>query len=95
MIKAIDHRKIDITEEEYKFYQKLIKMHTDDSNKGTDYFKDLFETDDDGIITIIKPVKSIPWAVLFFVQNVMINQKLRSNDQRLDAIEKRLQKRTQ
>lgn len=94
MIKAIDYKKIDLTEVEYRFYQELVKQYTDDSHKGSDYFHDLFDTDDDGIITIIKPIKSIPWAILFFVQNVMINQKLRSNDQRIDAIEKQLKKGT-
>lgn len=90
MIKAIDFKKIDITNEEYKYYQQLVKQYTDDSHKGADYFRDLFETDASGLITIIKPVKSVPWAILFFVQNIMINQQLRSNDQRLNEIEKQL-----
>jgi len=90
-MKAIDYKKVDMTDEEWKYYQGLIVQYTDDTHKGSEYFRDLFETDDNGIITIIKPVKSIPWAVLFFVQNVMINQRLRSNDQRLDEIERLLQ----
>lgn len=94
MIKAIDYKKIDLTEAEHEFYQELVKQYTDDSHNGSDYFRDLFETDGSGMITIIKPTKSIPWAVLFFVQNIMINQRLRSNDQRIDAIEKQLKKGT-
>ena len=93
-MRAIDYKKVDMTDEEWKYYQELVKQYTGDTRKGSDYFRSLFETDNDGIITIIKPASSIPWAVLFFVQNIMINQRLRSNDQRLDEIERLLQQRT-
>jgi len=80
-MKVIDHQKVDITDEEYEYYQELVKQFTDENNKGTDYFKGLFRTDEDGFITIIKPTKTVPWAVLFFVQQVMITQRLRIFDQ--------------
>lgn len=82
MIKGIDNKKVDITEIEYKYYQELVKKH------GASSFDDLFETDKEGRITIVKPTKSIPWDILFFVQNLMINQHMRSNDIRISAIEK-------
>jgi len=90
MIKGIAHRKVEITKEEFKYYQELLKLCTDDKTKGSEYFNDLFETDDDGIITIIKPEKSIPWTILFFIQNLMINQNLRQYDKRIAEVEKRL-----
>jgi len=90
MIKGIAHRKVEISKEEYEYYQELVKMCTDDKINGSDYFNDLFETDGDGIITIIKPTKDIPWTVLFFIQNLMINQHLRQYDKRILAVEKRL-----
>ena len=85
MIRSIDYKKIDLTDIEYKYYQDLVKQYG-----GTKYFSDLFETDNNGIVTIIKPEKETVWAVLFFLQNIMINQQLRSNNHRLEVIEKQL-----
>lgn len=76
MIKGIGYQKVDITQDEFDYYKELVKAYTDDTHKGEDFFVDLFEADKNGIITIIKPTRSIPWAVLFFVQNLMINQRL-------------------
>ena len=61
---------------QFEYYEKLVDIYGDDKHKGEDYFVDLFETDKDGVITSITPIKSVPWAVLFFVQNLMINQRL-------------------
>jgi len=87
MKKGIDYKKIDMTEQEFAYYEELIKQYTNETQNGIDYFKNLFETDADGKIIIIKPAKSIPWAVLFFIQNLMINQQLRSYDERIKNIE--------
>lgn len=83
MIIGIDNRKIDLTDQEIEYYNSLVKEW------GKEYFSDLFETDNKGYITIIKPIKDVPWVVLFFMQNVMINQQLRSNDERIRALEKK------
>lgn len=88
MIKGIAYQKVDMTELEFEHYKKLVEQFTDDKQKGSAYFEELFETNDKGIITIIKPTRSIPWAILFFVQNLMINQQLRSNDERISKLEK-------
>jgi hypothetical protein len=88
MIKGIGFQKVDLTQLEFDYYQKLVKQHSDDKHSGEEYFRDLFDTDNNGFITIIHPTKSIPWAILFFVQNLMINQQMRVNDKRLSAIEK-------
>lgn len=79
-MKVIDYQKVDITDAEYVYYQELVAQTTTDKFKGEEYFRDLFKTDEDGFITIITPKKSIPWAILFFVQQVMINQRLRYID---------------
>ncbi len=90
MIKGIGLRKVEISNQEYKYYQQLVKQYTDDKNKGSDYFANLFDTNDDGIITIIKATKSIPWEILFFIQNLMINQNLRQYDKKIATIENKL-----
>ena len=79
-MRVIDYQKVDITDEEFTYYKELVTQTTDDKIKGEDFFRDLFKTDEDGFITIITPKKSIPWAILFFVQQVMINQRLRYID---------------
>ena len=88
MIKGIAYQKVEITDLEYDYYKKIIKQYTDDKQKGEDYFMDLFDTNNDGIVTIIHPNKSVPWAILFFVQNLMINQNIRINDKRIAVLEK-------
>ena len=79
-MKVIDYKKIDITDEEFDYYKQLVTQHTTPIFAGTDYFKGLFETDDEGFIYMITPKQSIPWEVLFFIQQVMINQRLRVID---------------
>lgn len=78
---AIDYQNVDLSKEENDYYQELIKQLAENGNTdGKEYFRDLFATDDRGFITIIKPKNSIPWIVLFFIQQVMINQRLRTID---------------
>lgn len=82
MIKGIDNKKVNLSDLEYEYYKTLIKEY------GSDSFNDLFDTNKDGIISIIKPTKSVPWVILFFIQNIMINQQLRSNEVRIKELEK-------
>lgn len=88
-MKAIDYKNVDMTEQEFEFYNQLIKTYTIGNGDGKAYFNDLFEVDDNGIITIIKPIKSVPWGILFFIQNLMINQHLRSFEARINRLEKK------
>jgi hypothetical protein len=87
MIRAVDYQKLDMTDEEFTYYQELVKSLTTDGVDGSLYFHDLFLSDERGIITIIKPMKPIPWDVMFWAQNVMINQHLRELDGRLEKLE--------
>ena len=82
-MKAIDYKKIDISAEEYKYYQELIKTLGDD---GAGYFRGLFEVDGRGFITTIRTNKNIPWAVLVFLQQIQINQRLRVIDEQANVI---------
>jgi len=90
MIRAIDYQKVDMSDEEYVYYQELVKKFTDSTNKGSEYFVNLFVTDKLGLISLIKPTKSIPWEIIFFAQNLMINQHLRENDKRIDKLQKEI-----
>jgi hypothetical protein len=82
MHKVIDYKKVDMSEDEFNYYKHLVKIFTDKEKNisGKVYFKDLFDVDDSGFITLIKTEKSVPWAVLFFIQQVMVSQRLRFTD---------------
>lgn len=89
MIKAIANKKLSLTKEEYEYYLELEK------NFGSDAFLGLFNTDTDGYITSITPSPTQPTAMLliFFLLNLMLNQKLRKLDisaARIDKMEARL-----
>lgn len=81
-MKTIDYKKVDMTDGEYDYYLQLVNKFTDaDGNpNGSKYFQGTFDTDEHGYIVLIKTEKSIPWAVLFFIQQLMINQRMRAND---------------
>jgi len=74
-MRIIGGKTVDISDEEYKYYNELVKHF------GSECFEDLFEVDNDGFISIITPIKNIPWSVLFFSQQVMVNQRLRIIDE--------------
>lgn len=83
MLKVIGGNQVDITEQEFEYYKYLSSQYS------VEIFNDLFSTDQDGIITRIAPISPTPWVILFFVQNVMINQHLGSTNRRLDDMTKK------
>ena len=90
MIKAIANQKLDLNKEEFEYYQELEKSF------GKDAFHGLFKTNDDGHIIAITPSPSQPTAMLliFFLLNVMHNQKLRKLDtwvEKVDKLEQKIQ----
>lgn len=78
-LQIIDHKQIDMTDEEFTYYGKLVAEFTVGMSNGKDQFRDLFDVDGEGCITFIHPPikRQIGWGILFFVQNLMINQRLR------------------
>jgi hypothetical protein len=80
MIKGIALRKVELSEEEFGCYQELVKV------RGDSVFNDLFNTDERGIITIITPSANTTMDVLYFIQNLSINQHLREQDRFLDVL---------
>jgi hypothetical protein len=51
----IDSKKIDLTEDEYRVYENICRSYDRPNFKGESLFKNLFETDNDGIILFIRP----------------------------------------
>jgi hypothetical protein len=75
MKRVIDYKQVDMTDEEFAYMQVLLKEFPD----GKSQVRGLFEVDGDGCITVIKPPvrRQIAWGLLFFFQNLMINQRIR------------------
>jgi hypothetical protein len=86
MFKIIDYKKVDMIEEEYEYYQKLLAEFTYGNYSGKEQFHDIFDVDGDGCIIIIRPPlkKEVGWAVLFFLQNLMINQRIRRMERKVE-----------
>lgn len=78
MLRIIDNKRIDLTDDEFLMYQNICKANSRDNFDGKDLFSDLFETDDSGIIICLKPPsKMFSLQVVLFLQNVMVHQHLR------------------
>ena len=77
--RIIDFKEVDMTDEEHLYYQQIVEAFSEGTYSGKEQFHDTFDVDDDGCITLIKPPlkKQTAWAVIFFLQNLMINQRLR------------------
>ena len=68
-----------MTNEEFKYYESLVEEFTVPNRSGKEQFVDIFDVDSDGCISIVRPPlkKEIGWAIILFLQNLMINQRLR------------------
>ena len=78
-IRIVDFKRLDMTDQEFEYYNQLVEAFSDDSYSGKQQFHDMFDVDNDGCITMIRPPigKEVGWAILVFLQNLMINQRLR------------------
>lgn len=79
-MKIIDNKKIDLTNDEWDLYLKIVKSYTTLTNKGEDLFIDLFETNDDGIIVFLKPPskRQTSFEVFLFLMSIQSHQQLRA-----------------
>lgn len=78
-MRIVDNKKIDMTDDEWNMYQKIVKSYTNLNNKGEDLFIDLFETNDDGIIIFLKPPskRQTSFEVFLFLMALCQHQHLR------------------
>lgn len=86
---AIDYQEVDVSKEEADYYKEIVAQLTTKEIAGKEYFSNLFQTDDRGFITIIKPKNSIPWIVIHFIQQIQISQRLRLIDDFINKQEKK------
>jgi hypothetical protein len=86
-LRVVDYKQVDMEDEEFEYYKKLTKSFDYGHYQGTEMFHDVFEVEGDGCIAFINPPigKQVAWSVLFFLQNLMINQRLRRIERKFDA----------
>jgi hypothetical protein len=78
-IHIINNKKIDMTGDEYAMYQKIVKSYSTATNRGEDFFQDLFESDDKGIIVFLKPPSKYRTSleIYLFLMSIFQHQHLR------------------
>ena len=82
MIRAIANKRLDLSDQEFEYFKSLKDTF------GENPFKGIFETNNNGIILGIMPPinNSIPMPIIFFMFNVMMNQRLRFIDQQIGGL---------
>lgn len=91
MIRAVGNQRLDLSDDEYEYYLSLSDAI------GKDGFNGLFASDKNGIITSINPSpnNATPMVIIFFLLNIMTNQRFRRIDSgisRLKDLEIKLNK---
>lgn len=87
-LRVIDNKRIDLTDDEWVMYQKIVQSYTTATNKGEDLFIDLFETDDKGTIVFLKPPSKFrtSFEVFLFLMSIMQHQHLRLMHKQVDEV---------
>lgn len=93
MIRIIDNKKIDLTDDEWGLYQSICKSYDGPNFRGADLFIDLFETDNNGIIVFLKPPKyQTSFEVFLFLISIMNHQHLRAGHKTIEEAAERVNK---
>ena len=93
-IRIIDNKKVELTEDEWQMYRKIVASYTKPPyQKGEDYFIDLFETDNDGIIIFLKPPsqRQVSLEIFLYCMSIMQNQHLRQVHNQVDILCKKME----
>lgn len=87
-VHIVDNKKLDMTDDEFLMYQKIVKSYTTQNNKGEDLFIDLFETNNDGIIVFLKPPsrRQTSFEVFLFLMSLFQHQHLRLMHSQVDDL---------
>jgi hypothetical protein len=94
-IRVVDKKKLEMTEDEWSMYQKIVQSYTTATNKGEDLFIDLFETDEKGIIVFLKPPSKFrtSFEIFLFLMSLMQHQHLRLMHQQVDEVCKEMREK--
>ena len=78
-IRIVSNKALDMTNDEYGLYQKIVKSYSVGNNNGADLFQDLFSSNEQGIITFLIPPskKHTTLEVFLFLVCLQQQQQLR------------------
>jgi hypothetical protein len=87
-LRVVNNKRLDMTEDEFSMYQKIVKSYTTATNKGEDLFIDLFETDDRGIIIFLRPptTRRTTLEIFLFLMALFQHQHIRLAYQQVEDI---------
>jgi hypothetical protein len=87
MIRIIDNKKVDLTNDEFILYEKICRSYDRANFKGEYLFEDLFESDNNGFIVFLKPPTNYTTPeIVFYLINIMVHQYLRKSCNEVDSI---------
>jgi hypothetical protein len=88
MLRIVDNKRISLTDAEFKLFQDICRSYDATNRKGEDLFKDLFETNEHGIIIFLRPPTKnySSMEVFMFLVSVMIHQHLGTACEQVDLV---------
>lgn len=94
-LRVVTNKRVDMIDEEWDMYQKIVKSYTTITNKGEDLFIDLFETDGAGVITFLRPpsARRTTLEIFLFLMALMQNQHLRRMQDQIDDMCKQVKEK--
>lgn len=94
-IHIIDNKKVNLTEDEWRMYNDICRSYDRPNFKGESLFVSLFESDDNGIITFLKPPanRHTSMEVVFFMMIIQQHQQLRAFNRQAEDLFKELREK--
>ena len=90
----IDNKKVDLTDDEYKMYKNIVESYTiPPYQKGEDFFVDLFEVDENGIIVFLKPPsqRQVSLEIFLFCMSIQSHQHMRRMEKQVSEMCQRVE----
>ncbi len=93
MLKIIDNKKVEMTEDEWNLYNRICETYKDYGGKTL--FHDLFESDDNGLIIFLKPPtkKHISFEIFLFLMSLFSQQHMRNIYKQVEDMRDQLNKK--
>ena len=94
-IHVIDNKKVLMTDDEWALYEKICSSYDEPPHqRGKDFFQNLFEVNEQGMITFLRPpTKMCSFEVFLFVMSVMAHQHLRDCYKQVNALNTKSEQR--
>jgi hypothetical protein len=82
LIRAVGNKRLELSDNEFDYYSSLKEQF------GDSEFVGLFKTDKNGIILSVSPPvdKTVSMGIVFFILNVMMNQRVRALDGKINKV---------